>query len=357
MFQRLKPVCVAFLIVVLAITATVIGIALADDPGEGNLIHGCYHKGTGILRIADDCSECRRGEICISFLESYTETDPVYSASTAAGITSGDIAEWDTAYGWGDHASAGYLTGETDPQVGSNTQDYIPVWDGSALVKGTIYDDGNIGIGTSSPTGKFEVMTGNSFGPAALDQSQTSYWWYRHSDPDSWQSFTPGVSGQLTRFDVFFARTATHATYTLSIYQGEGVGGTLLHTESVPGGTAYIWKAYTLSTPVNVTAGSKYTWRLQGTPGGVYGGTTLCGVETNPYPSGRADRGTEDDYTFTTYVAPPIPDLLVTSEGALIVPRMTTVQRDALTAVNGMIIYNTSTNEFNFYENGVWVTK
>ena len=43
--------------------------------------------------------------------------------------------------------------------------------------------------------------------------------------------------------------------------------------------------------------------------------------------------------------------------GALIVPRMTTTQRNALTAVNGMIIYNTTTNQFNFYENGTWVTK
>ncbi len=43
--------------------------------------------------------------------------------------------------------------------------------------------------------------------------------------------------------------------------------------------------------------------------------------------------------------------------GALIVPRMTTAQRDALTPVNGMIIYNTTLNMFNFYENGAWVTK
>jgi hypothetical protein len=43
--------------------------------------------------------------------------------------------------------------------------------------------------------------------------------------------------------------------------------------------------------------------------------------------------------------------------GALIVPRMTTTQREALTAVNGMVIYNTTTNAFNFYENGAWVVK
>ena len=43
-----------------------------------------------------------------------TETDPVYSASPAAGILSSNISNWDTAYGWGNHASAGYLTAESD---------------------------------------------------------------------------------------------------------------------------------------------------------------------------------------------------------------------------------------------------
>jgi hypothetical protein len=37
-----------------------------------------------------------------------SESDPVFSASPAAGIDSTDITNWDTAYGWGNHASAGY---------------------------------------------------------------------------------------------------------------------------------------------------------------------------------------------------------------------------------------------------------
>ena len=41
--------------------------------------------------------------------------------------------------------------------------------------------------------------------------------------------------------------------------------------------------------------------------------------------------------------------------GSLLLPRMTTTQRDALTAVNGMLIYNSSNNVLEAYENGSWV--
>ena len=41
--------------------------------------------------------------------------------------------------------------------------------------------------------------------------------------------------------------------------------------------------------------------------------------------------------------------------GALLVPRLTTTERNALTAVNGMIIYNTTDNEMQGRINGAWV--
>lgn len=45
------------------------------------------------------------------------ETDPVFAASAANGITSFDLTDWTAAYSWGNHANAGYLTSftETDP--------------------------------------------------------------------------------------------------------------------------------------------------------------------------------------------------------------------------------------------------
>ena len=43
-----------------------------------------------------------------------TETDPVFSASVASGIIQQNITNWNDAYGWGDHGSAGYITSEAD---------------------------------------------------------------------------------------------------------------------------------------------------------------------------------------------------------------------------------------------------
>jgi len=47
--------------------------------------------------------------------------------------------------------------------------------------------------------------------------------------------------------------------------------------------------------------------------------------------------------------------LTVTSTtGGVVIPRMTTAQRNSVSATNGMMIYNTSTNAFQFYQNGSW---
>lgn len=40
--------------------------------------------------------------------------------------------------------------------------------------------------------------------------------------------------------------------------------------------------------------------------------------------------------------------------GSLLIPRMTTAQRNALNVVNGFMIYNTSTNTFDIYQSGSW---
>jgi len=44
------------------------------------------------------------------YLTSFTETDPIFIAAPAAGIASADITNWNTTYGWGNHAVQGYIT-------------------------------------------------------------------------------------------------------------------------------------------------------------------------------------------------------------------------------------------------------
>jgi hypothetical protein len=46
---------------------------------------------------------------------------------------------------------------------------------------------------------------------------------------------------------------------------------------------------------------------------------------------------------------------ITSTTGALLVPRMTTTQRNALTATNGMILYNTTDNQMQARVNGAWV--
>ena len=50
------------------------------------------------------------GTLWVSAVNTVTETDPVFLASAAGGITTQNITDWNNAYSWGDHSLAGYLT-------------------------------------------------------------------------------------------------------------------------------------------------------------------------------------------------------------------------------------------------------
>lgn len=71
------------------------------------------------------------------YLTSFSETDPIFSLWQS---TYDNHADWDTAYGWGNHASVGYLTGITSGDV-TTALGYTPVTNARTLtINGTTYD-------------------------------------------------------------------------------------------------------------------------------------------------------------------------------------------------------------------------
>lgn len=79
-----------------------------------------------------------------------TETDPtILDPSVKDGVSWGELSGIPS--GFLDGVDNTGIIAETDPQVGTNSLNYIPKWNGSALVSGSIFDNGNVGIGTTSP--------------------------------------------------------------------------------------------------------------------------------------------------------------------------------------------------------------
>jgi hypothetical protein len=78
---------------------TDISVSTVAASGSGSLN---YDNSTGTFSFAPP-------ELS-SYLTSFTEQDPVFTSHVASGITPIHISNWNTAYGYGDHSAAGYLT-------------------------------------------------------------------------------------------------------------------------------------------------------------------------------------------------------------------------------------------------------
>jgi uncharacterized protein (TIGR02145 family) len=55
--------------------------------------------------------------------ENYTETDPVFGTSAVSGIIVTNITNWNVAYGWGNHALAGYIPGSRTLTINGTAYD------------------------------------------------------------------------------------------------------------------------------------------------------------------------------------------------------------------------------------------
>jgi len=93
------------------------------------------------------------------YLTSFTETDPVFTASIAAGISGTEVANWNTAYGWGDHSVEGYLTSigaltnHTDVTITSPTSGQFLSYNGTQWVNSTVSSIAKATISDTAPGG------------------------------------------------------------------------------------------------------------------------------------------------------------------------------------------------------------
>jgi len=127
----------------------------------------------------------------------------------------------------------------------------------------------------------------------AVDQS------FATSDTDSninnsaWQSFTPAVTGRLVNINVTMGTPAPAANSTISIYDGEGVTGTLLARETginlITGANSIV-----LGKRPQLTSGQKYTIRIENA-GNVFWRTNAAGGY-----AGGSYNGTAADAVFST---------------------------------------------------------
>jgi len=109
-----------------------------------------------------------------------TESDPVFSNSNVATVTSDQVDNWDTAYGWGNHTEAGYLTEESDPvYLASNAANVnatrISDWD-TAYGWGNHANVGYLTVETDPIAGALTgIIVGNGTGVEATTDNHTNW--------------------------------------------------------------------------------------------------------------------------------------------------------------------------------------
>lgn len=118
--------------------------------------------------------------------ENYAESDPVFGDSPSENVVEEDITNWNTAYGWGNHADAGYITGvtESDPYFLPSTAHGIT---GSQITNwNTAYGWGNHAAAgyLTSYTENDPVFSASPSGGIAVND--VSHWNSAYSWPNSW---------------------------------------------------------------------------------------------------------------------------------------------------------------------------
>jgi len=239
-------------------------------------------------------------------------TGQLVSASSIV-ASGGNSAQWTSAFNWGDHATAGYISSEVDPQVGAMSTSRVPRWNGASLVNGSITDAGsgitvagnsifNNGLrvlgGANSLVNSTALKVGNDLFFTAIDNNEI-------------QAYANGDQGVL--YLNFWGGDITLANNTMWVDREDGrvgvntsaptaklnVEGTTFSTENIidaqgnyTGGNSDV---RAVNADAVISPGFGYGVDASGGYRGVYGfgnGSTYTGTTTGVYGTASGSAGT-----------------------------------------------------------------
>lgn len=161
-------------------SATDGAVALFDGT-TGKVLKNGVVLGSAATTNSTAYATAAQGALADTALQSYTETDPVYVASTWYSTTN-NSSNWNTAYGWGNHASAGYA---------STSGSYAdPTWI-TSLAGSKI--SGNISGNAANVTGTVAIANGGT-GSTTAGDALTALGAYPASNPSGYTSNTGTVT-------------------------------------------------------------------------------------------------------------------------------------------------------------------
>lgn len=79
---------------------------------------GDYNDLLNLPIIPDNTNQLTNGA---GFITGYDEKDPLFIGSPSKNITNGNLTNWNTAFSWGNHASAGYITANAPANLTNKT--------------------------------------------------------------------------------------------------------------------------------------------------------------------------------------------------------------------------------------------
>ncbi|KAB2970342.1 phage tail protein [Zoogloea sp.] len=145
---------------------------LSNITGIGNAGKVLSTNGTSLVWIDNASSITSVSQLVNDSGYLTTETEPAFTASAAKSITAANVTNWNTAYGWGNHASAGYIqhtsvSALTDVTLTAPVADNVLKYDGTKWVNATSAPFANAVSVTSDytdPATKYLLFATNTSG-------------------------------------------------------------------------------------------------------------------------------------------------------------------------------------------------